>query len=63
VSGRAFFGGLILCVFILQGGKMLKCSQLCSLYGVIIGISYSLVYYSLSIRDLTNSLCCSNIDA
>jgi hypothetical protein len=52
---------LILCVFMLHGGKMLKCSQICSLYGVIMGISYSLVYHSLSIGGLTNSLYCNNI--
>jgi hypothetical protein len=63
VSGRAFSGELILCVFILRGGKTLLCSQLCSLYDVIIGISYSLVCYSLSTRRLTNSLCCNTIDA
>jgi hypothetical protein len=69
-SMRAFLVGLgkllgilILCAFMLHGDKMLKCSRICSLYGVIIGISYSLVYHSLSIQGLTNSLYCNNIYA
>jgi hypothetical protein len=57
------FEALILFEFMLHNGKILKCSQICSLYGIIIGISHSLVYHSLSIGGLTNSLCCNNIYA
>jgi hypothetical protein len=54
------FGFTRICVA-LHDGKILKCSQICSLYCVIIGISHSLVYHSLSIQGLTNSLYRSNI--
>jgi disulfide bond formation protein DsbB len=46
-----FFMVLVLYVLALHDDKTLKCSQICSLYGVIMGISHSLVYHSLSIGD------------
>jgi hypothetical protein len=63
MSGTALEGISILCGFMSHGGKMLKCSQKCSLYCVIIGISHSPVYHSLSIEGLTNSLYRNTIDA